>query len=59
MPPRCVPVAVKGKLREELHRLEELEVLKKEDRTQTMKVRVCIEAHRQNPAIKRRHYPLV
>ena len=31
MPPRRVPVAVKGKIREELRHLEGLEVLKKED----------------------------
>ena len=32
MPPGRVPVAVKGKLREELHRLESLGVLEKEDK---------------------------
>ena len=70
MPPRRVPVAVKGKLREELDRLESLGVLEKEDKpTQWVssmvatqkpsgKVRVCIDPQRLNQALKRRHYPL-
>ena len=70
MPPRCVPIAVKGKLKEELDRLESLEVLKQEDEptewvssmvaTQkpSRKVRVCIDPQRLNQALKRRHYPL-
>ena len=31
MPPRRVPAAVKEKLKEELHRLETLEVIRRED----------------------------
>ena len=70
MPLRRVPVAVKGKLREELDRLESLGVLEKEDKpTQWVssmvatqkpsgKVRVCIHPQRLNQALKRRYYPL-
>ena len=70
MPPRRVPVAVKGKLREELDRLESLGVLEKEDKPTTWvssmvatqkpsgKVRVCIDPQRLNQALKQRHYPL-
>ena len=70
MPPRHVPVAVKGKLREELYRLESLGVLEKEDKpTQWVssmvetqkpsgKVRVCIDTQLLNQALKRRHYPV-
>ena len=70
MLPRRVPVAVKVKIREELDRLESLGVLEKEDKpTQWVssmvanqkpsgKVRVCIDPHCLNQALKRRHYPL-
>ena len=70
MPPRRVPVAVTGKLREELDRLESLGVLEKEDKpTQWVssmvatqkpsgQVRVCIDPQCLNQALKRRHYPL-
>ena len=70
MPPRRVPVAVKRKLREELDRLESLNVLKKEEEPtawvsalvatmkSTGKVRVCIDPQRLNTALKRSHYPL-
>ena len=65
-----VPVAVKGKLREDFELLEGLRVLTKEDKptawvsglAATMKpsgeVRVCIDPQRLNIALKRRHYPL-
>ena len=70
MPPRHVPVAVKGKLREKLYRLESLGVLEKEAKptqwvssmveTQkpSRKVRVSIDTQLLNQALKRRHYPL-
>ena len=70
MPPRHVPVAVKGKLREKLYRLENLGVLEKEAKptqwvssmveTQkpSRKVRVSIDTQLLNQALKRRHYPL-
>ena len=70
MPPCHVPVAVKGKLREELDRLESLGILEKQDKqTQWVssmvatqkprgKVRVYIGPQRLNQALKRRHYPL-
>ena len=65
-----VPVAVKGKLREDFELLEGLRVLTKEDKptawvsglAATMKpsgeVRVCIDPQRLSIALKRRHYPL-
>ena len=70
MPPRPVPVAIKGELREELDRLEGLGALTKEDKPTAWvsglvaamkpsgKVRVCIDPQRLNVALKRRHYPL-
>lgn len=70
MPPRRVPIAVKGKLREELDRLEGLGVLTKEEEPTAWvsglvaamkpsgKVRVCIDPQRLNVALRRRHYPL-
>lgn len=63
MPPRRVPVAVKGKLREELDRLKSLRVLEKDDKpTQRVsskvatqkprrKVRVRIDPQRLNQAL--------
>ena len=71
MPPCRAPIAVRGKLREELDRLESLGVLEKEDKlTQwvssmaaiqkpSKKVRVCIDRQHLKQALKRRHYPLL
>ncbi|XP_028394385.1 uncharacterized protein K02A2.6-like [Dendronephthya gigantea] len=70
MPPRRVPIAVKPKLKEELDRLEALNVLVKEEKPTAWvsgfvasakpngKVRVCIDPQHLNTALKRRHYPL-
>ena len=70
MPPRHVPVAVKGKLREKLYRLKSLGVLEQEDKptrwvssiVETQKpsgqVRVRIDTQLLNQVFKRRHYPL-
>ena len=58
------------KLKEELDRLEDLEVIRREDEpsewvssmvaTQkpSSKVRICIDPQHLNKALKRRHYPL-
>ena len=70
MPPRRVPIAVKGKLKSELQRLEDKGVIKKiteptdwvSGLVVTQKanenVRVCNDAQQLNKALKRSHYPL-
>ena len=70
MAPRRVPIATKAKLKEELDRLEEMEViLKQETPTDWVsslvvaektdgRVRVCIDPLHLNKALKRSHYPL-
>ena len=70
MPPRRVPIAVKGKLKSELQRLEDKGVIKKlteptdwvSSLVVTQKtngnVRVCIDPQQLNKALKRSHYPL-
>ena len=70
MPPRRVPIAIKPKLKEELERLEQLEVIKKvEGPTDWVsslvnvvkpsgRLRVCIDPQHLNQALKRDHYPL-
>ena len=69
MPPRRVPTALKGKLKAELERLENLHVVQKvtspTDRVSNLviaekprKLRVCIDRQHLNKALKRRHYPL-
>ena len=70
MPPRKVPLAVKPLLKEELDRLENLEVIEKvegpSDWVSSLvvvnkpngKIRVCIDPMHLNKALKREHYPL-
>ena len=70
MPPRRVPVALKGKFKEELDRLIDVGVLTKvEEPTKWVssavvtaksngKVRVCIDSRPLNEALHRSHYPL-
>ena len=70
MPPRRVPIAVKGKLKSELQRLEDKGVIKKitepTDWVSSLvvtekangNVRVCIDPQQLNKALKRSHYPL-
>ena len=70
MPPRRVPVALKGKFKEELDRLIDVGVLTKvEEPTKWVssavvtaksngKVRVCIDPRPLNEALHRCHYPL-
>ena len=70
MPPRRVPIAVKGKLKSELQRLEDKGVIKNiteptdwvSSLVVTQKangnVRVCIDPQQLNKALKRSHYPL-
>ena len=70
MPPRRVPIAVKGKLKSELQRLEDKDVIKKiteptdwvSSLVVTQKangnVQVCIDPQQLNKALKRSHYPL-
>ena len=70
MPPRRVPIAVKGKLKSELQRLEDKGVIKKiteptdwvSSLVVTQKangnVRVCNDPQQLNKALKRSHYPL-
>ena len=69
MPPRRVPIAVKGRLKSELQRLEDKGVIKKiteptdwvSSLVVTQKangnVRVCINPQQLNKALKRSHYP--
>ncbi|KAK3108757.1 hypothetical protein FSP39_014959 [Pinctada imbricata] len=69
-PPRRVPLALKGKLRDELDRMEKLGVIKKQTEPTPWvsslvlatkpngKLRVCIDPKDLNLAIKREHYPL-
>ena len=70
MPPRRVPVALKGKFKEEIDRLIDVDVLTKvEEPTKWVssavvtaksngKVRVCIDPRPLNKALHRSHYPL-
>ena len=70
MPPRRVPVALKGKFKEEIDRLIDVGVLTKvEEPTKWVsstvvtaksngKVRVCIDPRPLNKALHRSHYPL-
>ena len=70
MAPRRVPLAVKGKLKEDLDRLESLDVLKPVDeptdwvfslvatQKQSGKVQVCIDPQQLNQALKRQYYPI-
>ena len=70
MPPRRVPVALKGKFKEEIDRLVSVGVLEKvEEPTKWVsravvtaksngKVRVCIDPRPLNEALSRSHYPL-
>lgn len=68
-PPRRVPIALKDKIVEELHRMEELGVITRQhdptDWVNSMvtivkpnKIRICIDPQDLNRAIKREHYPL-
>lgn len=68
-PPRRVPVALKDKIVEELHRMEKLCVITRQhdptDWVNSMvtivkpnKIRICIDPQDLNEAIKREHYPL-
>ena len=70
MPPRCVPLALKKRLKEELACLEKASVIKKEEEPTDWvsslvvtekpngKLRVCIDPQHLNKALKRSHYPL-
>ena len=70
MPPRRVPIAIKPKLKDELQRLEELDVIEKvtgpTDWVSSLvtvvkpsgKLRLCIDPQQLNMALKREHYPL-
>jgi hypothetical protein len=70
MPPRRVPIAVKGKLKDELKRLEDMGVIAKQEaptlwvsslvvtEKSNGQLRVCIDPQHLNKAIKRAHYPL-
>ena len=70
MPPRRVPLVTKGKLKEELQRLEKLGVIAKQEAPTDWvsslvvtsktdgRVRVCIDPLHLNKALKRPHYPL-
>lgn len=70
MPPRKVPISVKDKLKDELGRLEKLDVITKvTEPTEWVsglvvvqkpsgKVRVCIDPQHLNKSLKRGHYPL-
>ena len=70
MPPRRVPIAVKGKLQAELQRLEKLGVIAKQEGPTVWvsslvvsekpngKVRVCIDPLHLNKVVKRSHYRL-
>jgi hypothetical protein len=69
-PPRKVPIALKGKLKQELQRLDDLGVITKMDEPSdwvsqmavtTKKngdLRICIDPRPLNKALKREHYPL-
>ena len=69
-PPRQLPVAIRELVREELERLEKLEVIAKVHkptkwvnsmvvvRKRNNKVRICIDPTDLNKAIKREHYPM-
>ena len=64
MPPRCVPVALKEKLKNELDRLTQRRVIspiqEPTDRISSMiaAIRLCIDPHYLHLALKRSHYPL-
>ena len=70
IPPRRVPAAIKPKLKEEMKRLEDMNVIQKvEEPTDWVsslvsitkpsgKLRVCIDPQQLNVALKREHYPL-
>ena len=70
MPPRRVPIALKEKLKAELERLTQRQAISRvEDPTDwvssmiaTLKpngsIRLCIDPHYLNQALKRSHYPL-
>ena len=70
MPPRRVPVALKEKLKNELDRLTQRKVIspiqEPTDWVSSMiaakkpdgNIRLCIDPHNLNPALKRSHYPL-
>ena len=70
-PPRRVPIALKDKLKVELDRMEELEVVKPVDeptdwvnslvvveKPKTGALRVCLDPKALNKAVKRQHYPI-
>ena len=70
MPPRRVPLTLKERLKQELTRLERVNVIKREEEPTDWvsslvvtekpngKLRVCIDPQRLNTALKRSHYPL-
>lgn len=69
-PPRKIPLAMKAKVKEELDRMEKLDIIEKQTKPtkwvnsfvapvkSNEKIRICIDPRDLNKAIQREHYPL-